>query len=59
VDDREFGTFQLVKNGVSFSATPTTLACRPPKLGEHNDETLRSLGYNDGEIQELREKKIL
>jgi formyl-CoA transferase len=36
VTDPEFGTFQLVKNGVNFSETPAELRLRPPKLGEHN-----------------------
>jgi crotonobetainyl-CoA:carnitine CoA-transferase CaiB-like acyl-CoA transferase len=59
VDDSEFGVFQLVKNGVNFSETPAALACRPPKLGEHNEETLRTLGYTAGDIQSLREKNVI
>ena len=59
VDDPEFGTFQLVRNGVNFSETPAVLNCRPPKLGEHNEATLRKLGYNDGDIQTLRKQKVI
>lgn len=59
VIDPEFGAFQLVKNGVNLSETPAAIRLRPPKLGEHNDETLRALGYSDGEIRTLREKNIL
>ncbi len=29
------------------------------KLGEHNDEILRELGYSSEEIQGLREKKVI
>jgi formyl-CoA transferase len=59
VDDPEFGTFQLVKNGVNLSETPTALTRRPPKLGEHTQATLRALGYSDMDIQTLREKKVI
>ncbi|HME62779.1 MAG TPA: CoA transferase, partial [Candidatus Binatia bacterium] len=59
VEDPEFGTFQLVKNGVNFSETPARLSYRPPKLGEHNEETLQALGYSAADIQAFREKKII
>ena len=59
VEDPEFGTFQLVKNGVNLSETPASIGLRPPKLGEHNEETLRALGYRDAEIQNLRQKKTI
>jgi crotonobetainyl-CoA:carnitine CoA-transferase CaiB-like acyl-CoA transferase len=59
VEDPEFGTFQLVKNGVNLSATPTALTLRPPKLGEHNEVVLNALGYSAAEIEQFREKNIL
>jgi crotonobetainyl-CoA:carnitine CoA-transferase CaiB-like acyl-CoA transferase len=59
VDDPEFGVFQLVKNGVNFSDTPAALLCRPPKLGEHNQETLESLGYSGADIEDLRAKRVI
>ncbi len=59
VSDPEFGTLQLVRNGISLSGTPLELTLRPPKLGEHNDETLRSAGLSEQEIRGLREKKVI
>ena len=59
VDHPEYGTFQLVKNGLNLSNTPITLNLRPPELGEHTDEALRALGYGAGEIRDLREKKVI
>jgi len=59
VHDPEFGEFQLVRNGINLSATPVTLTMRPPKLGEHNEETLRALGYSAEAIRTLGEKKII
>jgi crotonobetainyl-CoA:carnitine CoA-transferase CaiB-like acyl-CoA transferase len=59
VHDPEFGTFQLVRNGINLSETPIGLNLRPPKLGEHNDETLRALGYREDEIRGLREKQVI
>ncbi len=38
---------------IRLSATPPTYDLRPPLLGEHNEEVLRSLGYNTDTIQKL------
>lgn len=59
VNDPEFGAFQLVKNGINLSETPASLTRRPPKLGEHTDETLRALGYADADILSFQEKQII
>jgi crotonobetainyl-CoA:carnitine CoA-transferase CaiB-like acyl-CoA transferase len=59
VDHPDYGTFQLVRNGLNLSGTPVTLDSWPPKLGEHNQETLTAHGYGPDEIRILREKKII
>ena len=41
-----------------FSETPVSIGIAP-ELGEHNVPILTKLGYNDGEIQTLRDKKII
>jgi crotonobetainyl-CoA:carnitine CoA-transferase CaiB-like acyl-CoA transferase len=59
VTDPEFGAFQLVKSGINLSETPAEIRLRPPKLGEHNQETLQALGYDSNEIRALGEKNII
>jgi formyl-CoA transferase len=59
VHDPEFGEFQLVRNGINLSQTPVKLNSRPPKLGEHTEETLRALGYSAEDIGVFREKNII
>ena len=41
-----------------FSETPVKIGIAP-ELGEHNVPILKSLGYNEAQIQELRAKKII
>src|SRR3989440_157055 len=41
-----------------FSETPANIGIAP-ELGEHNEEVLASLGYSDGDIQGLRERRII
>jgi len=41
-----------------FSKTPANIK-RAPKLGEHNSEILSGLGYNEDEIENLKDDKII
>ena len=41
-----------------FSKTPANIR-RAPKLGEHNDEILFDLGYTKGEIESLKDDKVI
>jgi formyl-CoA transferase len=42
-----------------LSETPCETTLPPPKLGEHTDAVLRSLGYEDAEIARLREARTI
>jgi formyl-CoA transferase len=42
-----------------LSATPGAIRTPAPKLGEHTDAVLKSLGYTGVQIDELRQKKII
>jgi len=42
-----------------LSATPGAIRMQAPKLGEHTDDILRSLGYAESDIRRLRDSGIL
>jgi formyl-CoA transferase/CoA:oxalate CoA-transferase len=42
-----------------FSQTPAKARLRPPLLGEHNLEVLKSLGYSSREIDAFRSEKVI
>jgi formyl-CoA transferase len=66
--DAQFAARQMIERAVmadgtalavpavtpKFSATPGGTQWLGPKLGEHTDEVLRALGYDDGQIAALR-----
>jgi len=41
-----------------FSKTPANIK-RAPKLGEHNSEILSGLGYTEGDIENLKDDKVI
>jgi formyl-CoA transferase len=42
-----------------LSGTPGSIRTLAPKLGQHNEEILKSLGLKDADIKNLKEKGIV
>ena len=58
--ERPGGTpVRVTGSPIRLSATPPTYDLRPPLLGEHNEEVLRSLGYNADTIQQLAQSEAI
>jgi crotonobetainyl-CoA:carnitine CoA-transferase CaiB-like acyl-CoA transferase len=53
------GTLPLAPTPIELSATPGTYRRPAPLLGEHTDEILKSLGYDEGEIAALRRERVV
>ena len=52
-------TIRTVKFPVEYSDTKIPHPAPPPELGEHNNEFLKSLGYEEKKIAELKEKGVI
>jgi CoA:oxalate CoA-transferase len=44
----------LTRAGFKISGGDPEIPCRPPRLGEHSGEILKSLGYDESQIEQLR-----
>jgi crotonobetainyl-CoA:carnitine CoA-transferase CaiB-like acyl-CoA transferase len=53
------GEVKVIGNPVRFSETPWDIRLNPPRVGEHNHELLRSLGYSDEAIAQLEAEGVL
>jgi formyl-CoA transferase len=53
------GELNLVNQAVRLSRTPATMARATPERGEHSDEILRELGYDNARIGELRSRGVI
>lgn len=53
------GKMWTIGHPVKFSKTPGGPKAPTPLLGQHNDEMLRELGYQENEIESLRKEGIL
>ena len=53
VEHPKIGRIKTLGCPIKFSATPSEVAGPPPLLGEHTREILKTVGYDDGEIDAL------
>jgi formyl-CoA transferase len=58
VDHPTRGKYLSVGNPIKLSDSPTDVK-RSPLLGEHSDEVLKEIGFDDSEIRALRSEKVV
>lgn len=56
----ESGSVDLIASPLArMSASPATIRCAPPMLGEHTAEVLGQIGYDAAAIDALRDAKVI
>lgn len=59
VDDPTLGKIKQVGIAPKLSDTPGNVRSLSPLLGEHTDEILQGIGFNQGEIESLRKEGVI
>lgn len=59
IERKDKPVIRTVRFPIDYSDTEVPHPAAPPELGEHNAELLKSLGYDDAKIAELKDKGIL
>lgn len=55
----QMGLVRLSGSAIRLSETPISHRLAPPTLGEHTEEILRELGYDDGMIERWRQRGVI
>ena len=50
---------QLVRTGIQLNGKPLSVQRPPPQLGEDTHAILKDCGYNDGEIANFHQEKVI
>src|SRR4029450_7936116 len=59
VEHPKLGRFKGVNQAGKLSRAPASMAAATPEIGQHTDEILREIGYSDGDIRGLRERRVI
>jgi crotonobetainyl-CoA:carnitine CoA-transferase CaiB-like acyl-CoA transferase len=59
VQHPQMGKLRLVGSGIELSRTPPKIDLPPPVLGEHTQEILAALGYDQQAILRLKDLKVI
>lgn len=55
----KMGLIRLSGSPIQLSRTPVKYRLAPPTLGEHNEEILKGLGYDDETIERWQQQEII
>jgi formyl-CoA transferase/CoA:oxalate CoA-transferase len=53
------GDVRVVGVPMRFSATPGTIRSGPPAVGQHTDEVLRELGFDDVDLRSMHDEGVV
>jgi len=59
VEQPNIGPLKLIRAPITLSDTPASIRRPCPRVGEHNEEILRELGYDDSKIEQLEKEGVL
>jgi crotonobetainyl-CoA:carnitine CoA-transferase CaiB-like acyl-CoA transferase len=59
VEHPNIGPLKLIRTPITLSDTPPSIRRPSPRVGEHNEEILRELGYDDSKIEQLEQEGVL
>ncbi|RIK37757.1 MAG: formyl-CoA transferase [Chloroflexi bacterium] len=59
VEHPRLGTFAVVNQAIKLSRTPSAIRTATPEQGEHTDEILAALGYDEESIRKLHETGVV
>jgi formyl-CoA transferase len=59
VEHPRLGKVRLVGSGIDLSRTPPKIRIPPPALGEHTEEVLGALGYDQAALSRLKEQGVV
>ena len=59
VQHKTLGDVEVVGQAVELSRTPWSVRTATPDPGEHTDDVLHELGYDDAAIARLREQQVV
>ena len=59
IERDDIKSFKVMDCPIKLGRTKATIRSAPPKLGEHTEEILSSLGYNDNDTKEMKKNGII
>jgi formyl-CoA transferase len=59
VDHPRIGSFNVVNQAIKMSRTPSSIRSATPELGEHTDQILGEIGYDESTIGRFHQEGVV